>query len=70
MIEKRTLKTGRKIYRVRWRPGGRGSTFHSRVFDRREDAERFETELRRRKQLGDLAYLERGKQTLDEFARE
>ena len=70
MIEKRTLKTGRKIYRVRWRPGGRGSTFHSRVFDRREDAERFETEVRRRKQLGDLAYLERGKQTLDEFARE
>ena len=60
MIEKRTLKTGRKIYRVRWRPGGRGSTFHSRVFDRREDAERFETEVLRRKQLGDLAYLERG----------
>ncbi len=70
MIEKRTLKNGRKVYRVRWRPGGRGSTFHSQVFDRREDAERFETEIRRRKQLGDLAYLERGKQTLDEFARE
>jgi integrase len=70
VIEKRTLKTGRKIYRVRWRPAGRGSTFHSRVFDRREDAERFETEVRRRKQLGDLAHLERGKQTLDEFARE
>lgn len=70
MIEKRTLKDGRKVYRVRWRVGGRGSTFHSQVFDRREDAERFETDVRRRKQLGDLTYLEDRKQTLDEFARE
>ncbi len=70
MIEKRTLKDGRKVYRVRWRPGGRGSTFHSRVFDKREDADRFETEIRRRKQLGDLVYLEHTKQTVDEFARE
>ena len=28
------------------------------------------TEVRRRKQLGELAYLQHGKQTLDEFARE
>lgn len=70
MIEKRMLKGGRKVYRVRWRVGGRGSTFHSQVFDRREDAERFETDVRRRKQLGELAYLENRKQTLDDFARE
>src|SRR5215831_18101457 len=57
VIEKRTLKNGRPAYRVRWREAGRGSREHVRSFDRREDAVRFETDLRRRKQLGELADL-------------
>jgi integrase len=70
VIEKRTLKNGRRSYRVRWREAGRGSKAHTRSFDRYEDAVRFETETRRRKQLGELATYEAGKATLDEFARE
>ena len=70
MIEKRTLKNGRRVYRVRWREAGRGSREHMRSFDRREDAVRFETEMRRRKQLGELAGFEASKVTLGEFARE
>jgi integrase len=69
MIEKRKLKNGRHMYRVRWREGGRGSKEHVRAFDRKEHAERLETEIRRRKQLGELATFDRGKLTLDEFAR-
>lgn len=70
MIEKRTLAGGRKQYRVRWREGGRGSTKRVKAFDRYEDATRFETDIRRRKQLGELVPHEQSKATLDEFARE
>lgn len=66
MIEKRTLKNGRRVYRVRWRDAGRGSPEHVRSFDRHEDAVRFDTDIRRRKQLGELAELETGRETLDE----
>jgi integrase len=70
VIEKRTLKNGRRVYRVRWREAGRGSREHVRSFDRREDAVRFETDVRRRKQLGELANPDVGHETLDEWARE
>jgi integrase len=70
VIEKRTLKNGRRVYRVRWRDAGRGSPEHVRSFDRHEDAVRFETDIRRRKQLGQLADLETGREALDEWARE
>jgi integrase len=70
VIEKRKLKNGRTVYRVRWRIGGRGTREQVRSFDRRVDAERFETEMRRRKQLGELATIKRSRVTLDEFARE
>jgi integrase len=70
VIEKRMLSGGRKQYRVRWRDGGRGSKERVKVFDRHEDAVRFETDIRRRKQLGELALFEQSKVTLDEFARE
>jgi hypothetical protein len=70
MIEKRKLQSGRHAYRVRWREAGRGSREHVRSFDRREDALRFETDLRRRKQLGELAETDTGHETLDEWARE
>ena len=69
MIEKRKLKNGRTVYRVRWRIGGRGTREQVRSFDRRADAERFETEMRRRKQLGELASVKPSRVTLDEFAR-
>jgi integrase len=70
VIEKRKLKSGRTVYRVRWRIGGRGTPEQVRSFDRRADAERFETEMRRRKQLGELASVRPSRVTLDEFARE
>jgi hypothetical protein len=70
VIEKRTLKNGRRVYRVRWREAGRGSHEHVRSFDRREDAVRFETDLRRRKQLGEIGSTDAGSETLDEWARE
>jgi integrase len=69
VIEKRTLKNGRRAYRVRC-DAGRGSREHVRSFDRHEDAVRFETDMRRRKQLGELVESETGRQTLDEWARE
>jgi len=49
---------------VRYREGGRN---RSRTFDRRRDAERFEAEVTRRRQLGALASLDAGRETLDEF---
>lgn len=70
MIEKRTLKSGRRVYRVRWREAGRGSPERVRSFDRREDAVRFETDVRRRKQLGELIDSDAGSETLDEWARD
>src|ERR1019366_5183098 len=70
VIEKRTLKSGRRVYRVRWRDAGRGSHEHVRSFDRHKDALRFETDLRRRRQLGELAQMEGGRETRDEWARE
>lgn len=49
MSVERHVRNGRRRYDVRWREGGRQ---RSRSFDRREDAERFEADARRRVQLG------------------
>jgi integrase len=49
---------------VRYREGGRN---RARTFDRRRDAERFDAEVTRRRQLGALAALDAGRETLDEF---
>lgn len=70
MIEKRMLDNGRKQYRVQLREGGRGSKQHVKCFDRHGDAVRFETDIRRRRQLEELALFEQSKVTLGEFARE
>src|SRR4051794_32232467 len=59
-------KTPAGRYEVRWREAGRN---RSRLFDRRRDAERWDAEARRRRQLGELAGAD-GRQTLDEFAAE
>ncbi|MGH2946051.1 MAG: tyrosine-type recombinase/integrase [Solirubrobacteraceae bacterium] len=49
---------------VRYRDAGRN---RSRTFDRKRDAEHFDAEVTRRRQLGGLAALDAGRQTLDEF---
>lgn len=57
---------GRARYEVRWREG----TWHrSKLFDRRTDAQAFDVELRRRRQLGPLAVsqLTRVAPTLDQW---
>ena len=45
-------RASRKKYEVRWREGGRE---HSRLFDRKGDADALHLEIKRRKQLGTLA---------------
>src|SRR4051794_40927480 len=49
---------------VRYRDAGRN---RSRSFDRKRDAEHFDAEVTRRRQLGGLAVLDAGRETLDEF---
>ena len=64
-IEKVTRRSGAVVWRVRWREGGRN---RARTFDRKADAARFETEIRRRQQTGDLPRIEGGRETLAVFA--
>lgn len=49
---------------VRFRVGDRN---RSKVFDRKVDAQRFDAEITRRRQLGTLATVDGGRETLDEF---
>ena len=49
---------------VRWRDGQRN---RQRSFDRKGDADRWETELRRRQQLGTLNEIDAGRETMDEY---
>jgi hypothetical protein len=62
----------RKIDRweVRWREGGRDSRRRQRTFDRKGDAETFDREVKRRKQLGELATWEKRNHTVRELGRE
>jgi integrase len=59
-------KTGRG-YVVRWRDGQRN---RQRTFDRRADAQSWDAEVRRRRQLGTLAQLDTGTTTLDAYVTE
>jgi integrase len=63
-VERITRKSGTVRYRVRWRENGRN---RAETFDRRRDAELFEGDLRRRRQLGTLAQLDSGTETLDDY---
>jgi integrase len=59
------FKDSRGKYEVRWREGGRA---RSRLFDRKGDADAFDLDVRRRKQLGSLApSVLQSKVTLAEF---
>ncbi len=49
---------------VRYREGERN---RSRSFDRKADAQQFDAEVTRRRQLGNLTFLDAGRETLDEF---
>jgi hypothetical protein len=51
-------------YTVRWREGNRN---RQRTFDRKGDADTWETDVRRRRQLGTLHEIDVGRQTLDEY---
>lgn len=51
-VQTRTGKTGKKSYIVRWK---HGPPPHSRTFDLKGDADAFDAEVKRRKQLGPLA---------------
>jgi integrase len=57
-------RKGRRIFKVRWREGERN---RSRSFDLRKDAELFEADLRRRRQLGTLHALDAGRVTINEY---
>jgi integrase len=57
-----------RSWRVRYRDDNGSNRSHA--FDLRRDAETFEREIRRRKALGDLASLDAGKQSLNEFLDE
>src|SRR4051794_9710071 len=63
-IEK-VRRGGAVKFRVRWREDGRN---RARTFGLRGDAERWDTEVRRRRQLGTLYLLEAGTETLDQYA--
>lgn len=65
-VERIRRKSG-PAYRVRWRESGRN---RARTFDARRDAELFEGEIRRRRQLGELANLDAGKEPLDDYVTE
>jgi Phage integrase, N-terminal SAM-like domain len=56
---------------VRWREGGRGSPAHQKTFTREKDARRFDTAIRRARDLGQLASEVVGsKQTVASFLDE
>lgn len=64
MSVQRRARGGRRRFEVRWREEGRQ---RSRTFDRREDAERFEADTRRRVQLGAFGPGEPSRMTMAEW---
>jgi integrase len=64
-IERVQRKSGEVVYRVRWRDH-RGRN-RARVLGRKRDAEAFDAEIKRRKRTGELAVMDAGRETLDEY---
>ncbi|MDQ3676401.1 MAG: tyrosine-type recombinase/integrase [Actinomycetota bacterium] len=60
----RTRRGSGTVYVVRWREG---ESNRQRTFDRHADARSWDTEVRRRRQLGTLHLLDAGTITLDEY---
>ncbi len=68
-MSKHKLPSGK--YQVKWRESGRGTPWHSRTFERSGDADAFELEIKRRRQLGSLApSVLQSRMTLAEFVEE
>lgn len=61
-VEKRVRRDGSAAWVVRWREMGKQ---RAKVFDLKRDAERFDLEARRRRQLG--SYVDRGRSTLSDL---
>lgn len=64
-VETLTRDNGTKRYKVRWREAGRN---RARSFDRKRDAEAFDTQLRALKAAGGLDIFNAGEQTLARYA--
>ena len=67
-IHKVQRKNARSAYAVRW--VDEAGRHRSRRFDRKADAEKWELEVRNRKQTGDLISFDGGRVSLAEFGRE
>lgn len=64
-VERVSRKGGEVVWRVRWRdPRGRN---RSKVLGRKADAVAFDAEMRRRKRTGEIASMDGGRETLDEY---
>jgi integrase len=65
MIERRVRRNGEVVWRVRWRDhAGRN---RSREVGTKREAQAFDEEIRRRRRTGELALMDAGRETLDEF---
>ena len=64
-VERRQLRSGEVIWRVRWRDA-QGDN-RSRVLGRKRDAEAFDAEIKRRRRTGELALMDGGRETLDDY---
>ncbi len=69
-VHQRHRRNGTTFWVVRWRAGGRDTKQSSRSFDRKRDADLFESDRRRRRQLGQLPTSEATTQTLESFVQE
>ena len=63
-----TLKSGEVRWEIRYNDAGRGSAYRRRRFERKEDAQTFLDEMRRRRRLGELAESEWARRTVRELA--
>ena len=64
-VERIERKSGEIVWRVRWRDA-RGRN-RSRVLGRKRDADAFDIEIKRRRRTGNLAALDAGRETLDDY---
>lgn len=67
MSVERVERSGKPRYRVRWREAGSN---RAKTFDRKGDADRFDTEIRQRRQAGMVIDIDAGRERLADFGRE
>lgn len=64
-VERVKRSSGEVVWRVRWRDvAGRN---RSKVLGRKRDADAFDAEIKRRRRTGELAAMDGGRETLDEY---